>query len=41
MDTTDVVTTAPSGWGAYGYSTAADGTFTISASGDSTTAKVP
>jgi type II secretion system protein G len=31
----------PSGWGAYGYSTAADGTFTISASGDSTTARVP
>ena len=35
------IPTAPSGWGAYGYSTAADGTFTISASGDSTTAKVP
>jgi type II secretion system protein G len=31
----------PSGWGAYGYNTAADGTFTISASGDSTTARVP
>ena len=31
----------PSGWGTYGYNTAADGTFTISASGDSTTAKVP
>ena len=31
----------PSGWGAYGYATAADGTFTISASGDSTTARVP
>ena len=35
------VPTPPSGWGAYGYSTAADGSFTISASGDSTTAKVP
>ena len=35
------IPTPPSGWGAYGYSTAADGTFTISASGDSTTAKVP
>ena len=31
----------PSGWATYAYTTAADGTFTISASGDSTTAKVP
>jgi hypothetical protein len=32
----------PSGWAtAYVYTTAADGTFTISATGDSTTARVP
>ena len=32
----------PASWSAsYGYNTAADGTFTISATGDSTTAKVP
>jgi type II secretion system protein G len=32
----------PAAWSAsYGYNTAADGTFTISATGDSTTAKVP
>ena len=32
----------PASWAAsYGYNTAADGTFTISATGDSTTAKVP
>ena len=34
--------TPPSGWaGAYNYASSADGTFTISATGDSTTAKVP
>jgi type II secretion system protein G len=35
------VPTPPTGWSAYGYTTAADGTFTISASGDGTTARVP
>src|ERR1041384_7493317 len=36
------VPTPPASWSAsYGYNTAADGTFTISATGDSTTAKVP
>ena len=34
--------TPPSGWAAsYDYSSSADGTFTISATGDATTAKVP
>ena len=32
---------APTGWTAYGYTTAATGTFTISSSGDSTTVSVP
>ena len=32
----------PSGWAAsYDYTTAADGTFTVSATGDGTTARVP
>jgi hypothetical protein len=32
----------PSGWSAaYDYTTAADGTFTVSATGDGTTARVP
>jgi type IV pilus assembly protein PilA len=36
------VPTPPSSWSAsYGYNSAADGTFTISATGDSTTAMVP
>ncbi len=36
------VPTPPTGWtAAYDYSTAADGSFTISAAGDSTTARVP
>jgi prepilin-type N-terminal cleavage/methylation domain-containing protein len=32
---------APAGWTAYGYSSAAAGTFSISASGDSTTVSLP
>ena len=32
---------APLGWSTYSYATAADGAFTVSASGDGTTAKVP
>src|SRR5215475_12707457 len=32
---------APAGWTAYGYSSTATGTFTISASGDSTTVSLP
>ena len=36
------VPTPPSGWAtAYSYATSSDGTFTISATGDGTTAKVP
>jgi type II secretion system protein G len=36
------IPTPPAGWAAnYNYSTAADGTFTVSATGDSTTARVP
>ena len=36
------VPTPPSGWAAtYDYTTAADGTFTVSATGDGTTARVP
>ena len=31
----------PAGWTAYGYSSTASGTFTISASGDSTTVSLP
>ena len=31
----------PLGWSTYAYTTAADGAFTVSASGDGTTAKVP
>ena len=31
----------PAGWTAYGYSSTAAGTFTISASGDSTTVSLP
>jgi type II secretion system protein G len=33
--------TAPAGWSAYAYSSTATGTFTISASGDSTTVSLP
>ena len=32
---------SPLGWSTYAYNSDADGTFTISASGDGTTAKVP
>jgi hypothetical protein len=32
---------APAGWSAYAYSSTATGTFTISASGDSTTVSLP
>jgi Tfp pilus assembly protein PilE len=32
---------APAGWSAYAYSSTAAGTFTISASGDSTTVSLP
>ena len=32
---------APAGWTAYGYTSAAAGTFTISASGDATTVSLP
>ena len=32
---------SPAGWTAYGYSSTASGTFTISASGDSTTVSLP
>jgi type II secretion system protein G len=36
------IPTPPSGWAAsYDYASSADGTFTISATGDSTTARVP
>src|SRR5262245_18832339 len=36
------IPTPPSGWAAaYDYATGTDGTFTISATGDSTTARVP
>ncbi len=36
------IPTPPSGWaGSYTYTSAADGTFTVSATGDNTTAKVP
>jgi hypothetical protein len=31
----------PSGWATYTYATGTDGTFTISATGDSATARVP
>ena len=31
----------PAGWGAYGYTSAATGTFTVSTSGDSTTVSLP
>jgi type II secretion system protein G len=31
----------PAGWAAYGYTSAASGTFTISTSGDSTTVSLP
>jgi hypothetical protein len=31
----------PAGWSSYAYNTSADGTFTISATGDNTTARVP
>ena len=33
--------TAPAGWSSYAYSSTAAGTFTISASGDSTTVSLP
>jgi hypothetical protein len=32
---------APAGWSAYGYTSTAAGTFTISASGDATTVSLP
>lgn len=35
------VPSAPAGWVDYAYSTASDGTFTISATGDGTTVKLP
>jgi hypothetical protein len=36
------IPTPPSGWATeYTYATASDGTFTVSATGDSTTARVP
>ncbi|MBI2218379.1 MAG: hypothetical protein HYU51_13890 [Candidatus Rokubacteria bacterium] len=35
------VPASPSGWGAYSYTTATDGTYTISASGDGTTVRLP
>jgi type II secretion system protein G len=35
------VPNAPAGWSAYAYSTSADGSFLISASGDGATASVP
>jgi type II secretion system protein G len=31
----------PAGWGAYGYTSTATGTFTVSTSGDSTTVSLP
>jgi type II secretion system protein G len=31
----------PAGWGAYGYTSAATGTFTVSTSGDATTVSLP
>jgi type II secretion system protein G len=35
------IPTPPAGWSAYGYDSAASGTFTISASGDGVTASAP
>ena len=35
------VPTPPAGWAAYSYAVAANGTFTVSSSGDSTTVSVP
>ena len=35
------VPAGPAGWGAYGYSSTASGTFTITNSGDSTTVSLP
>jgi type IV pilus assembly protein PilA len=35
------VPTAPAGWSAYGYTTAASGVFSITSSGDSTSVTVP
>jgi type II secretion system protein G len=35
------VPTQPAGWSAYAYTTSADGSFIISASGDGATARVP
>ena len=35
------VPTQPAGWAAYSYATAANGTFTVSTSGDATTVQVP
>ena len=35
------VPSGPAGWGTYGYTSTASGTFTISNSGDSTTVSVP
>ena len=35
------VPTGPAGWGTYGYTSTASGTFTISNSGDSTSVSVP
>ncbi len=35
------VPTQPGGWAAYSYATAANGTFTVSTTGDTTTVRVP
>jgi type II secretion system protein G len=35
------VPTQPAGWAAYSYATAANGTFTVSTTGDTTTVRVP
>jgi type II secretion system protein G len=35
------IPSAPAGWSSYAYNSSTDGTFTISASGDNTTARVP
>jgi type II secretion system protein G len=35
------VPTAPAGWGAYAYTTAASGVFSLTSTGDSTTVTVP
>jgi len=35
------IPTSPTGWTAYGYTSATDGTFTVGASGDATTVSYP